>query len=120
VQSPDNLLTPYTYCAAEAAGASALCKSHLVTQRLATGVLTVSGRPLLTYFNSDGLALPLAGPLTASGSLTAADLAQVLSIELTVEVQTPNATKAAPTKYIQRVTMPNSQSVIRAGQAQTP
>ena len=40
----------------------------------------------------------------------------VLAIELTVSVQSTTVTKANPTTYIQRITLPNAQAVLRQGE----
>lgn len=64
VQIPDSP-TPtgsgYTYCNAEAAGASAACKGRLTTRRLATGVVTSAAEPTFSYFRADGTLLGTAG-----------------------------------------------------------
>lgn len=105
--------TGYEYCDAEAAGADAGCVARLTSRRITPGVLTVSGMPLFKYYDEAGVRMtPVAG-----ASLTAVELEKVLSIELVVTVQSTNATKAAPTTYIQRVMMPNSEAVLRSGAA---
>lgn len=119
VQRPDSNVptsTGYVYCDATAAGASADCLSRLTTQRLAVGVITSGANPLFTYYDLNG------SPLTPAvgGSLVVTDLEKLLSIEIDVNVQTPNATRAEPTEYVQRVTLPNSQAVLRPGQGATP
>ena len=40
----------------------------------------------------------------------------MLAIELTVSVQSTTVTKANPTTYIQRITLPNAQAVLRQGE----
>ena len=119
VQTPD-FVPPgpsgYVYCPAELAGASAACQGRLTTRRLATGVVASASSPLFTYFDTAGNALTPA----VGGSLSTTDLEKVLSIEIDVNVETPNATRAKPTEYIQRVTLPNSQAVLRSGQESTP
>ncbi|WP_259310424.1 type II secretion system protein J [Cellulomonas sp. P24] len=120
VQRPDTnppvTSAGYTYCDAEAAGATTECQSRLTVQRLAVGVVTSAASPLFSYYDSNGSVMtPVSG-----GSLTASQLEKVLSIEIDVNVETPNATRAAPTQYIQRVTLPNSQAVLRSGQDPTP
>ncbi len=103
--------TGYTYCNPEAVGASTECRSHLTTRRLAEGVVTTSGTPVLAYYDSSGNRL-----VPSASGLSADDLEKVLSIELVVEVQSTAVTKPAPTTYIQRITLPNSQAVIRSGE----
>ncbi len=100
----------YVYCDAEAAGASTECQSRLSVRRLAVGVVTTGAVPLFTYYDASGAAMP--SPVAAPEA--------VLSVEIDVNVQTPNATRAAPTEYIQRVTLPNAQAVIRPGTDPTP
>ncbi len=119
VQRPDSNVptaTGYSYCDAEAAGATLDCQSRLSTQRLAVGVVTTGASPLFSYYDPSGLLMTPA----VGGSLAASDLEKVLSIEIDVNVETPNATTAGPTEYLQRVTLPNSQAVLRSGQVATP
>jgi len=115
VQTPDHstvLLgaSGYTYCPATSASATAECKSHFSTRPVAFGALAVAGSPVFKYYDVEGRMLP-----GATGSLTVPDLGRVLSIEIVVSVQSKNATNAAPTTYVQRVTLPNAQAVIREG-----
>ena len=111
VQRPDTA-TPtagagFTYCNAEAAGAPVDCKNRLTVRRLATGVET-GGTALFQYFRSDGTAMTV--PATG---LTAADLDEVLSVEVTVKVRSKSPSRPGPTTYIQRILLPNSLAVLR-------
>ena len=111
VQVPDSNLptaTGYVYCDAEATGATAACKQRLKTRKLATGVQSGTGA-MFSYF--DGAGARLTPP--ANGSLTSDELSRVLSVELIVSVQAQRANKVDPTTYIQRVTLPNAQAVLR-------
>ncbi|MGV8967946.1 MAG: PulJ/GspJ family protein [Cellulomonas sp.] len=106
----------YVYCPAELSGASAACKATLTTRRLTPGANVSTAAPVFTYYNSQGAEMtPGAG-----ASLGVDDLEKVLSIEIVVTVASTNATTAKPTTYIQRVTLPNSQAVLRAGSESTP
>jgi hypothetical protein len=110
VQRPEsNVAGPngYAYCDPAAAG----CAADITASVLARGVRTITGSPLLKYYDTDGTRL---SPDPTTGALTTTDLNKVLSIELTVAVQNANG-RAAPTTYIQRVTLPNAQAVIRQG-----
>ena len=118
VQQPDSIVptsSGYAYCDAAATGATTDCKNRLTTRVVARGVQTPAGAPLFKYYDTSGVRLI---PDAATGTLTSVQLEQVLSIELTVAVQSANA-RAVPTTYIQRVTLPNSQAVIRQG-SETP
>ncbi|AEE46132.1 PulJ/GspJ family protein [Cellulomonas fimi] len=111
VQRPDTA-TPvagsgFTYCDAEAPSAAADCKKRLTVRRLATGVQT-TGTPLFQYFRSDGTTMTV-----PAGGLTAADISEVLSVELTVKVRSASRTNPGPTTAIQRVLLPNSLAVLR-------
>ncbi|WP_426592051.1 prepilin-type N-terminal cleavage/methylation domain-containing protein [Cellulomonas sp. McL0617] len=112
VQTPDSNVptsSGYVYCDAEASGATSLCKARLNTQTLARGVQTATGTPMFAYYDGAGTRL-----LPASGaSLSATDLSHVLAIELTVTVQAQNTTRVRPTTYIQRLTLPNAQAILR-------
>jgi prepilin-type N-terminal cleavage/methylation domain-containing protein len=116
IQRPDSLVivgTGYAYCDATAGSASAKCKAQLSTRPVAFGALATTGTPMLKYYDSAGNQL---SPATSGGSLSVKQLGLVLSIEIVVTVQTNNATKASPTTYVQRVTLPNAQAVIREGE----
>lgn len=118
-QVPDSAVpgaTGYTYCNAKAAGASAACKSRLTTRPVAFGVVNEAGTPIFRYFDQTGAELV---PPTG-GSLSVAELARVLAVEMLVTVQADNAVKAPPTTYIQRVLLPNAQAVIRLEEETTP
>ncbi|GEL93479.1 type IV pilus modification PilV family protein [Cellulomonas composti] len=109
VQVPDSA-TPtasgYQYCNAELSSASAACKARLKTRILARGVDTST--PLFSYYNQSGTRLT-----PASAGLTATDLSNVLGVELHLTVQQQSAVKANGTTYIQRITLPNAQAVMR-------
>lgn len=109
VQVPDPggpLSTGYVYCDATATGASEACKSRLTTRRLAEGVSTAE--PIFAYYGPDGARLN-----TGGAGLSGDDLAKVLSVELVLTVESTEPTKPLPTTYIQRITLPNAQAVIR-------
>jgi prepilin-type N-terminal cleavage/methylation domain-containing protein len=116
VQRP-NTNTPgasgYVYCNAEAAGATADCRSRLAVRRVASGVQT--GGVLFSYYDVKG------DPLvpTASG-LSADKLEKVLAIEVTLTVQSSSPTAPRPTTYIQRITLPNAQAAVQAEEDATP
>jgi hypothetical protein len=118
VQRPDsNIPTSagYVYCDATAGAATADCKARLTTRVISRGIQTPTATPLFKYYDTAGVRLI---PDAATGTLAADQLEKVLSIELVVAVQSANG-QAAPTTYIQRVTLPNSQAVIRQG-TETP
>jgi Tfp pilus assembly protein PilW len=117
VQRPDSNqpgASGYVYCDALAPSATVECKDRLTTRTVARRVVTSAG-PLFSYYDVGGLQMV---PPTG-GTLAAADLDRVLSIELAVRVQN-DATKAGVTTYIQRIMLPNSQAVIRQGEQVTP
>lgn len=124
VQIPDHdsagvpILTTsgYTYCNAEASGATAACKANLSVRKLATGVVTTGAVPLFSYFDDQGAAMPLA----AGASLPLSSIDRVLAIELTVKVLKPGVAGQKLTTYIQRIQLPNSQAVLRPGDDATP
>ncbi|WP_421741940.1 PulJ/GspJ family protein [Cellulomonas sp.] len=112
IQVPDSAVPSpagYVYCDAEVTGAPAVCKARLKTRVVASGIQTSTGTPVFSYYDWSGVRL---NPATTGGSLPSASLAHVLAIELVVSVQAPNATKARPTTYIQRLTLPNAQAVM--------
>jgi len=118
VQTPDHstvLLgaSGYTYCPATSASATAECKSHFSTRPVAFGAIAATGAPVFKYYDATGLRI---SPLVSGGSLNVDQLGSVLSIEIVVSVQSKNATNAAPTTYVQRVTLPNAQAVIPEGE----
>lgn len=97
----------YQYCTPGSSG----CADRIATRTLARDVVT-SSRALLRYFDAAGT--ELVPP--ANGSLTAAQLRSVLSVELTVIVESAEGgVRPKPTTYIQRILMPNAQAVIKAG-----
>lgn len=98
----------YVYCNATDPLASPQCKAHLQTRRLAAGVQ--AGDPIFTYYDTAGNTLS-PGPT----GLTSDDLGKVLSIQVVLTLQSTNVTKSAPTTYIQRITLPNAQAVLRQG-----
>ncbi|MEZ0449646.1 PilW family protein [Cellulomonas sp. ICMP 17802] len=117
IQVPDSNVptaSGYVYCDAEAVGASATCKARLKTRTVAKGVQS-SGQPIFAYYDGVGARL---SPATAGGSLSSLDLSHVLSVELMVSVQAKTGIKVDPTTYIQRLTLPNAQAVLR--QEETP
>ena len=119
VQQPDSNVptaTVYAYCAAEQAGASAACKGRLATRILAKGVQFTTSTPLFQYYDANGTRLV---PPTGGG-LTVADLGKVLQVELTVKVQAQSASRMNATTYIQRITLPNAQAVLRQSEETTP
>jgi prepilin-type N-terminal cleavage/methylation domain-containing protein len=118
IQVPDPFVgasTNYLYCDADLVGATPACKARVKTRVIARGV-QVGGPAVFTYYK------PGAGtPLTpGAGGLSSDDLSSVLAVELAVTVQVGTSNKAAPTTYIQRITLPNAQSVLRKKEAATP
>lgn len=116
VQRPDSPVpgtSGYSYCNAEAAGATAACRARLTVRRVAERVDTT--RAVFTYFASDGTRL-----VPAAGGLTAADLEKVLGIEVTFTVSSASTTAPQPVTYIQRITLPNAQAVMQQGEDATP
>lgn len=106
----------YVYCNPDAGVPSQACLNHLSTRRLAEGVLTDGSHgPVFRYFGPGGVRL---SPNATTG-LSTDDLARVLTIEIDLTVQSTNVTKAEPTTYIQRVTLPNSLAVLPQG-TETP
>ncbi len=103
----------YTYCPAESPTADSGCKSRLTVRRVAAGVQTSA--PIFKYYDQAGDRLN-----TSGGDLSAGDLASVLSIEIVVTVQSTQVTKPNPTTYIQRITLPNAQAVLRQDQENQP
>ncbi len=100
------------YCDPLAPTATTECKSHYQTRRLAAGVVT--GTPVFAYYDRDG------NPLTvAAGGLTADELSGVLAVQISLTVQSTTVTKARPTTYVQRITLPNAQAVLRPGSTLT-
>jgi hypothetical protein len=75
---------------------------------LARDVLTSTGTPVFSYYDALGHELA-----PGSGSLSADALSRVVGIELVVTTQSGTGIKAQPTTYIQRITLPNAQAVIR-------
>jgi prepilin-type N-terminal cleavage/methylation domain-containing protein len=105
-----NPITGYQYCDATLGSATAACKARLSTRPVAFGAIATAGTPMLKYYDAAGHQM---SPSTSGGSLTVPELGTVLSIEILVTVQSTNATKPNPTTYVQRVTLPNAQAVIR-------
>jgi type II secretory pathway pseudopilin PulG len=105
--------TGYSYCPAEAANATSGCKSHLTVRRVAAGVQT--GAPIFKYYDQAGNLLD-----TSQGGLVSGDLEKVLSIEVVLTVQSTEVTKPLPTTYIQRITLPNAEAVLRQDPGATP
>jgi prepilin-type N-terminal cleavage/methylation domain-containing protein len=102
--------TGYAYCNATSGTATAACKARLSTRPVAFGALATTGTPMLKYYDGMGVRM---SPLISGGSLSGPQLALVMSVEIVVTVQSTDATKPHPTTYVQRVTMPNAQAVIR-------
>jgi len=120
VQVPDSNIptsTGYVYCNAEIAGADANCKKRLTVRTLAQGVQMTSGAAVFAYFDANGAAML---PSASGGSLTASRLSDVYQVELMVRVQSPSGNKVKPTTYIQRVTLPNAQAVLKQKDEETP
>ncbi len=117
VQRPDSNVptsSGYSYCAAEAAGATSACQARLTVRRITAGVVTSDG-PIFTYSDAAGISLT-----PGASGLSSADLEKVLAIEVTVKVQSSSSTKPRPTTYIQRITLPNAQAVMQQGEDSTP
>lgn len=115
VQVPDSNVpgaSGYVYCLAEATTATAACKARLTTRVVARGVVATAAAPLITYYDTNGTVLV---PDATTDTLSPVDLGNVLSMELQVKVHDTGTIQAGPTTYIQRVTMPNAQAVIRQG-----
>lgn len=107
----------YAYCDVGAAGATAACLATASTRELAAGVVTTDA-PIFRYFKSGSdTALD---PDASGGSLSSDDLGNLVAVELTVTVQAPNATKAEPSTYIQRVYLPNAQAAINTEATAAP
>jgi type II secretory pathway pseudopilin PulG len=88
--------TTYTYCAPS--------PSCPVRERvLARGVVT--GTPLFTYYDGAGTVMP-------QTTLDANALARVDAIEVTVAVRSPRGA-VAPATFLQRVALPNADTVVR-------
>jgi len=111
---PDGFVRPgptgYKYCPATSGSATAACKARLSTRPVAFGAIATAGTPMLKYYDAKGDQM---SPSTSGGSLGVDQLGTVLSIEILVTVQSTNVTKPNPTTYVQRVTLPNAQAVIR-------
>ncbi len=110
VQRPDSnqaTATGFVYCDAEAATASQDCKDRLTTRRLAEGVVVTTG-PLFRYFNDSGVEM-----LPGTVGLSSADIARLLSTEITLNLKKPGGNAINPTTYIQRIMLPNTQAVLR-------
>lgn len=116
IQVPDSNVPTgagYQYCDAEAVGASAVCKGRLTVRPVAFGVVNDAASPIFRYYDQGGaLMTPASGT-----SLSAAQLENILAVELLVTVQADNAVKAPPTSYIQYIMLPNAQAVIRLEEA---
>jgi prepilin-type N-terminal cleavage/methylation domain-containing protein len=76
---------------------------------LATGVQT-SGQPVFTYY-AFGSQTPM------SGDLTATQLANVDAVDIQVTTKLPGASGAGPVTFVQRVSLPNVDTVIEATQS---
>lgn len=116
--SPTPTASGFQYCDHEAPGASAACKARVSTRLLAEGVQTDDATPLFRFWDRSGVQLD---PDAYGGVLTGAEMQTVVAVELVINVQAPNATRAEPTEYIQRVMLPNVQAIIRQEEeAETP
>jgi len=100
--------TGYVYCDAEAINAPESCRSKLTKRVVGRDVLDTTGAPIFTYFDGNGNLLD-----PGTGSLDANELSRVVVIELRVTTQSGEGAKAQPTTYIQRITLPNAQAVLR-------
>lgn len=114
IQRPDSshyTATGYQYC--DPASGAPSCLANVERSVVARDVLVDPDLPLLRYFDRDGNEM-----FPGNGSLTAHELSQVLSIEIHLRVQGQQGghTQAKPTTFIQRIMLPNAQSVIRQGQ----
>jgi prepilin-type N-terminal cleavage/methylation domain-containing protein len=88
--------------------------ANIVDTVIARGVRTDTGAPMFAYF--DGASARL---VPTSGALTAAQLKNVLAIEVQLTVQTPSQ-RARPTTYVQRLLLPNAEAVIRQNEETSP
>lgn len=104
VPDPGSSAAGYTYCTRGAG-----CEARISSRVLARGVQ--SAAPVLRYFDTAGAAIPV----SAGANLSAEQLRSVLSVELTVSVQASGSSAAEPTTYIQRILLPNAQSLIKTG-----
>ena len=102
----------YVYCNATSGSATADCKARFATRPVAFGAIAATGAPVFKYYDANGFRV---SPLVSGGSLNVPQLGSVLSIEIIVTVRSKNAVQAATTTYVQRVTLPNAQAVIREG-----
>jgi len=102
----------YVYCNATSGSATADCKARFATRPVAFGAIAATGAPVFKYYDANGDQM---SPAVSGGSLTVPQLGSVLSIEIIVTVRSKNAVQAATTTYVQRVTLPNAQAVIREG-----
>ena len=100
----------YTYCDATLGSATTACKLRFSTRPVAFGALATTGKPMLKYYDAAGNQM---SPVLSGGPLAVDQLGQVVSVEIVVTVQSTNVTKPNPTTYVQRVTLPNAQAVIR-------
>ena len=77
------------------------------TRDLTPGTTIATTPPAFRYFDKDGTELAPGG-----GALSAAQLGQVMSVELTLSVQRQGATTTDPTTYVARIDLPNQQAVL--------
>lgn len=94
----------YTYCTS-----GSTCAATIKTRVLARGVQATT--PVFAYYDADARSLAV----PRNGTLSADQLKTVLSVELRVSVQGTGSYTAEPTTYIQRVLLPNAQSLIKTG-----
>lgn len=120
IQVPDSA-TPtasgFQYCDATATAATSACKARVATRLLAEGVQTDPAAPLFRYWDKNGTLLD---PDLHGGSLDGTEMTSVVAVEVVINVQAPNATRAEPTEYIQRIMLPNVQAIIRQEEEETP
>ena len=117
IQEPDQAAATasgWTYCSAEAPGASAACKSRLRTSVLARGI-RATGSPVFSYFRQDNtlISVPPAG-------LGGADLSEAIAVELQLTATSTGAVAAQPTTFVQRVLLTNSFTLLRPDPEATP
>jgi prepilin-type N-terminal cleavage/methylation domain-containing protein len=108
--------TGYTYCNAEAAGASTDCRKRLTVTRYAPGVRTADSAPLFAYYDAEAQRIRPNG----AGVITAAELQRVVAVEVTLTVARAGTNASEPTTYIQRITLPNAQALVQEEEDATP
>ncbi|WP_243882211.1 hypothetical protein [Cellulomonas dongxiuzhuiae] len=117
VQEPDQgtpTASGWTYCDAEAAGATAACKARLQRRTLATGV-RATGTPMFAYYANNNTALSAAGT-----GLAATELATVMAVEVQLTATSTGVAAAQPTTIVQRVLLTNPYTLLRPDPGATP